>query len=47
MGLLEREGKGNDNNIEFRLDLTLCNLGLGEESSSNFILVNVPHLTHW
>lgn len=44
---LEWEGKGNDNNIELRLALTLCNLDLGEESSSNFISVNVPHLTHW
>lgn len=24
VGLLERDGKGNDNNIELRLELTLC-----------------------
>lgn len=47
MGLLERDGKGNDNNIELRLELTLCSLQLGEEPSLDFIPVSVPPLTHW
>lgn len=47
VGLLERDGKGSDNNIELRLEITLCILQLGEESSSDFISVSVPHLAYW
>lgn len=43
----EKEGKGNDNNIELRLQLILYNLQQREESSPDFISVTVTHLLQW